>query len=198
MPCNIVIRQGNLMEEPNATFIVNASNTKLLLGSGVSMAFKRHCGFELQHEMDAIRDARNDTIRPSEVVQTSSGRATNFRYALHAAIMNYHLRMRDPARNPTLETIANTLHNIERHVLAYQPQENEVIKLVLPLMGCGVGGLDKADVIGLYRDFFSKDVEVACTVVIYGYSGEDYQLLKEIMVDEHRQHAWGYSLWVPS
>ena len=181
MPYTIRIRQGNLMEEPDATFIVNASNTKLLLGSGVSMAFKRHCGWELQHEMDAIRDARGDTIRPSEVVQTSSGRATNFRYALHAAIMNYHLRMRDPARNPTLETIENTLKNIEAIVLSYRPQENETIKLVLPLMGCGVGGLDKADVIGLYREFFSRKIDVACTVVIYGYSGEDYALLKEII-----------------
>jgi O-acetyl-ADP-ribose deacetylase (regulator of RNase III) len=180
MPYTIRIRQGNLMEEPNATFIVNASNTKLMLGSGVSMAFKRHCGLELQYEMDAIRDARNDTIRPSEVVRTSPGRATNFRYALHAAIMNYHLRMRDPARHPTLDTITNTLHNIEQYILAYRSQENETIKLVLPLMGCGVGGLDKTDVIRLYRDFFSRDVEVACTVAIYGYSREDYALLKEM------------------
>jgi len=43
MPYSIVIKQGNLLSE-EADFIVNASNTKLILGSGVSMAFKRHCG----------------------------------------------------------------------------------------------------------------------------------------------------------
>jgi len=39
----------------DADFTVNASNTKLILGSGVSMAFKRHCGLRLQQEMDNVR-----------------------------------------------------------------------------------------------------------------------------------------------
>ena len=51
MSYQISIKQGNLLDEENATFIVNASNTRLILGSGVSMAFKRHCGIELQKVM---------------------------------------------------------------------------------------------------------------------------------------------------
>ncbi len=37
MAYHLNIKQGNLLEEKDATFIVNASNTRLLLGSGVSM-----------------------------------------------------------------------------------------------------------------------------------------------------------------
>jgi len=57
-----IIKQGNLLNEENATFVVNASNTKLLLGSGVSMAFLRHCGRCLQEEMlqSLIKIAKTD------------------------------------------------------------------------------------------------------------------------------------------
>ena len=39
----IRLKYGNLVKE-KATFIVNASNTQLILGSGVSKAFRQHCG----------------------------------------------------------------------------------------------------------------------------------------------------------
>ncbi|MDF1874111.1 macro domain-containing protein [Sulfurimonas sp. SAG-AH-194-I05] len=51
MAYKLSVKQGNLLDEEEATFIVNASNTKLILGSGVSMAFKRHCGHKLQQEI---------------------------------------------------------------------------------------------------------------------------------------------------
>lgn len=37
MSYSLFVKQGNLLSEEQATFIVNASNTKLILGSGVSM-----------------------------------------------------------------------------------------------------------------------------------------------------------------
>ena len=48
-------------------------------------------------------------------------------------------------------------------------------------MGCGVGGLDKASVIKLYRNFFTRQVDINCVVVIYGYSIEDYQQISKIL-----------------
>ena len=49
-------------------------------------------------------------------------------------------------------------------------------------MGCGVGGLDKVDVIELYRSFFFRETELKCGVVIYGYNYEDYKLIQRIEV----------------
>ena len=48
-------------------------------------------------------------------------------------------------------------------------------------MGCGVGGLDKRDVIELYQKFFNRYIDINCEVVIYGYSIEDYQQIKKLL-----------------
>lgn len=50
-------------------------------------------------------------------------------------------------------------------------------------MGCGVGGLDKREVISEYKRFFKQnlDAEKECEVEIYGFNESDFKLLKEIM-----------------
>jgi len=45
------VKEGNLLREEGAIFIVNASNTRLLPGIGVSSSFREDCGRELQDEM---------------------------------------------------------------------------------------------------------------------------------------------------
>ena len=82
---------------------------------------------------------------------------------------------------PSLQDIENALKNIEAYLQRYaQEKQSEGIKLVLPLMGCGVGGLSKPDVIGLYKKIFSREVMFECEVVIYGHSREDFELIKTI------------------
>lgn len=175
----VIIKQGNLLEESNATFIVNASNTRLLLGSGVSMAFKRHCGYELQQEMSAKLESLGDVVQKGDVIATSSGRATNFKYALHAAIMDYNPGKRGNEKLPILTDISNVLKSIESYVRWYiEEKNNHKAKLVLPLMGCGVGGLDKHEVIKLYKSFFQRAIDFECEVVMYGYTQEDVQLIQ--------------------
>lgn len=99
---------GNIVKF-EADFIVNASNTKLILGSGVSMAFKRHCGIELQHEMDEVR-VKLKSIKQGDVVATSSGMASNFKYTLHAAVMNYAMGVNQKGKKPLLKTIELKFH----------------------------------------------------------------------------------------
>jgi len=57
------------------------------------------------------------------------------------------------------------------------------MKLVLPLMGCGVGGLNAKEVLGAYKSFFTKERSFDCEVVIYGHSTEDYELARSICMD---------------
>jgi len=179
MPYSITIKQGNLLNE-NADFIVNASNTKLILGSGVSMTFKRHCGIELQNEMNSVLHSIDGELAQGDVVATSSAKATNFKYSLHVAVMNYNKGVNNDEKNPTIKIIEKALQNIENYLLWYAKNKSNTMKLVLPLMGCGVGGLKKTDVIELYRRFFSKDITINCEVVIYGYSKEDYHQIKKL------------------
>jgi len=178
------VKQGNLLEE-NATFIVNASNTRLILGTGVSSAFKQHCGAKLQQEMLEIYQTVEKPIEQGTVFVTSSGEATNFKYALHASVMNYNLGSQYTEKLPTLQVIHDILENIEGHLNWYTQDSKEIIKLVLPLMGCGVGGLDKETVINKYKSFFDREVAFNCEVVIYGYLKEDYELIKSIFIEDY-------------
>ena len=179
------VKQGNLLSEDNATFIVNASNTRLILGSGVSMAFKRHCGIALQKEMTAQLDKLDAPLKKGDVVATSSGNATNFKYALHVAVMDYNQGIKEMEKLPTLEDVKNALVNIESYLEWYSKEKSdEQVKLVLPLMGCGVGGLNKIDVIKLYKNFFLEEVSFKCEIIIYGYDDTDYKNIKEI-IDEN-------------
>jgi len=158
------IKQGNVVLE-KADFIVNPSNTDLLLGSGVSRAFRLHCGVELQKEMKKCAP-----IRKNEVVITPSY-AKNFKYAMHVAIMDYNSKK----TNPSYDDIKKSLENIEKIL-----SKHNFCKIAIPLMGTGVGGLDKRKVIEIYKNFFEREVNFNCEVVIYGYSKEDYKLLKNI------------------
>lgn len=178
MAYTLNIKCGNLLEEGDATFIVNPSNTRLILGSGVSMAFKRHCGSELQKEMFQKLEKIGHPLQQGDVVVTSSGNAKNFKYALNVAIMDYNAGVRYEQKMPTIKTIEHALKNIENYLAWYESNYREAIKIVLPLMGCGVGGMDKEAVIKLYKQFFERDVSFDCEVVVYGHTQEDYALLK--------------------
>ncbi len=181
MPYSITVKQGNLVSEPDATFIVNASNTKLILGSGVSMAFKRHCGIKIQEEMNLKLFHLQRKLQKGDVVMTSSGGATNFKYILHAAVMDYNQGVKHNDKSPTINDIKIALKNIELHLIEYIKGNPEAIKLALPLLGCGVGGLAKKDVIRCYKEFFEKEILFECEVIIYGYTKNDYELIKDII-----------------
>jgi len=163
MSYHINIKSGNLLDE-NAIFIVNASNTKLILGSGVSMCFKRHCGKELQDEMDKVLASIDGDIEHGDVVATSSANAKNFSYALHVATINYNKHQQ---KNPTLTIIETALKNIENYLIWYKNHKSDNITLAIPLLGCGAGGLDKTEVLELYKKFFANEIDINCTIHIY-------------------------------
>jgi len=162
----ITIKQGDIFSENSANFIVNPSNTDLILGSGVSAAFRSNCGNELQKEMK-----KQAPIKQGDVIVTSCAVNTSFKNALHVAVMDYS----KATPSPSYETIKKALENIENIIKTKTP-----CKMVMPLIGVGVGGLDKEKVIQIYKEFFSRNVDFNCEVVIYGYKKENYHLLKKI------------------
>jgi len=181
MPYQCSVKLGNLLDEPNATFMVNASNTTLQLGSGVSSAFKLACGIALQQEMTHKLHTLGHLLHKGDVVATSSADATSFKYALHTCVMDYNQGIRGEDRYPNIRDIQAILENIECYLQWYAEHDPlKRIKLVLPLLGCGVGGLDAKDVLELYKSYFKKNIQFVCDVVIYAYSPEDYTLAQKI------------------
>lgn len=137
---------GNITNADGVDFIVNASNTRLILGSGVSMAIKRHCGFEIEREMALFAP-----INLGDVVKTSAGKATNFKALLHAAITDIKIPT-------TIQVVHDALINIDK----YCTQNS---KLAIPLLGTGSGKLDKIEVMNLFKTFF-EDVKYEVNVYI--------------------------------
>ncbi|GAB6044511.1 hypothetical protein JCM11957_01090 [Caminibacter profundus] len=77
--------------------------------------------------------------------------------------------------NPTYEDIKKTLEDVEKRVSSYA-----FCKIAIPLIGTGVGGLDKKEIIKIYKSFFERKINFDCEVIIYGYSKNDYELIKRI------------------
>lgn len=178
---NFKIKYGNLVEE-NATFIVNASNTELTLGSGVSHAFSEHCGgAEYQQKLYTIKK-KLGVIEQGDVILSSSGSATNFKYALHVAVMNYSDSSKPPYPSYTqIQRALNTIINIVEERVKEENIQNP--KLVLPLLGCGVGGLQKEKVFLLIKSAF-KQSTVNLEVIIYFHNKEDFYIFtKKEMAD---------------
>lgn len=161
----LTVKQGNIFDEKESDFIVNPSNTDLFLGSGVSAAFRMNCSEELQSEMK-----KQAPIKQGEVAVTSCPGNPKFKYAIHAAVMDYS----KPDPSPTYDTVKKILYNIENIIKKYAP-----CKIVLPLMGTGVGGLDKEKVIRVYKEFFSRNVDFECEAVIYAHNEKDFQILRK-------------------
>lgn len=137
----------NNITNATGTYIVNTSNTRLILGSGISMAIKRHCGIEIQKEMSELAP-----IKQGEVVKTSAGRSTQFEAVLHAAITDMKLAV-------TLEVVSTALRYIDEYC-------DESSKLIIPLLGTGIGGLNRDEVLTMYKEFYKDkkyEVEVWVT-----------------------------------
>ncbi|MBU0721004.1 macro domain-containing protein [bacterium] len=165
------LKYGNLIKE-EATFIVNASNTELILGSGVSQAFYEHCGgAEYQKELFDLKK-KAGILQQGDVVLSGPGSASNFQYALHVAVMNYS----DTAQSqyPTYMQIQNALHNIVSIAETKIREEKiENARVVMPLLGCGVGGLKKEKVFLMIKSIFKKS-KVDFDLILCFHNKKDY------------------------
>jgi len=176
MSYRIRIIRGDLLDAPDTDFIVNPSNTVLSLGSGVSGAFARACGPELQALMTQKLHERG-RLRKGDVVATGGGGCTRYRSVLHAAVMDYNPGAADVM--PALHDIETILRGIEAFLAAFAAR-GRAPRLALPLMGTGIGGLDKRAVVRIYRDFFTRAVAFECDLTIYARSDGDFALMTEL------------------
>jgi O-acetyl-ADP-ribose deacetylase (regulator of RNase III) len=168
---------GNLLDAPETDFIVNPSNTMLALGSGVSGAFSAACGPALQEEMSRKLQSTG-TLSKGDVVITGPGRCTQFRHVLHAAVMDYNPDASGSA--PGLADIRTILSNIETVLANEAASRGGFVTLALPMMGTGVGGLNKHDVLEIYRGFFTRQVDFGCEVTLYAHSQSDRELMNAV------------------
>ncbi len=125
------VHKGNLLEA-DADALVNTVNTKGVMGKGVALQFKR--AFPANYE--AYRAACNaGEVRLGRMFVTETGRLDNPRL-----IINFPTKGHWKSRS-RLEDIEAGLQDLRRIL-----EEHDVKSLALPPLGCGLGGLDWADV----------------------------------------------------
>ena len=140
------------------------------------MAFKRSCGVILEKYMqDALKN--RGVINQGNVIKTASN-YKNSPYVLHAAVMNY--TEKNKSKVPTIQTIKEILQNLQQ-ILLLEQEDN--LTLALPLIGCGIGGLEKSEVVLEYKNFFlcQKNADKKCDVMVYGYNQSDFELIEKIL-----------------
>jgi O-acetyl-ADP-ribose deacetylase (regulator of RNase III) len=165
--------QGNILDF-KTDFIVNASNTTLSLGSGVSMVLKKACGNELQSELLKIRQGiynEDRLIEPGEVFATSSFNHQNSQYVLHAAVINYNPGVKQFEGKPSIDTIRTILENCVLYFDWFYSSHGEVPRVVFPYIGCGVGGLNPQRVETVFEEFVEKyKQKTDATIYLVKYS----------------------------
>ncbi|MBK7863158.1 MAG: macro domain-containing protein [Archangiaceae bacterium] len=143
------VAEGSLTDGTE-TLLVNASNTNLQLGSGVSGAIRRSCGPGFQAELEALLVARGGALEPGEVVVTGAGSHPRAKYIAHVAVMDYRQGV-TAGSFPTLERVKQGCAGLWAAIAAL-PEE---VSVAMPALGAGTGGLGLVD-----------SVEAACSSLI--------------------------------
>ena len=143
--------------------VVNPSNTILDLGSGVSGVLKKMCP-KLQIVMEEYIKTHG-FLNPGDIAITPYP-CEEFKYVIHSAVMDYR---------PNATQIAPDLKRIERicqNIADFLSEKK--LKVITPLLGTGVGGLNKKEVYKIMKKYF-KDLKAEIILVVHKKS--DFELL---------------------
>lgn len=156
----IRVAQGDITEF-SGDAIVNAANNWLKLGAGVAGAIRKKGGPEIQAECDRV-----GPIRVGEAVATTAGRLPA-RYVIHAAVMGD-----EPASYESVKQATESALKVAR--------ELGLKTVAFPLLGTGIGGLDKARVAKIMLDVI-KAAPDDLEVTLYGYTPEDAEIIRRAL-----------------
>jgi O-acetyl-ADP-ribose deacetylase len=173
----IRVVQGSLTEGAE-TLLVNASNTNVALGSGVSAAIRGACGGGYQDHIDAIlQKERGGPMEPGDVLITDAGTHPTAHWVAHVAVMDYR-RGFTGTSFPTLEVIRRGCVKLWQAV-ALLPED---VTVAMVALGAGTGQLGAR-----------KPTEIACEtllssgrarvagVTFYGFLLPEYLAMAEVV-----------------
>ena len=172
------VRQGSLTDG-DETVLVNASNTSLWLGSGVSGAIRDACGPGYQDYLaQELRTRVGTALSPGGVLITTAGTHPRAKWVAHAAVMDYR-GIGFQRAEPTLKVIEQCCHNI---LFSIDKGIPEPVTVAWVSLGAGVGGLS-----------VEHSTLIACTqlrartppnirgVTFYGYSQDEFTRIDEVV-----------------
>ena len=124
------------LTDGDETVLVNASNTNVALGAGVSAAIRAACGEGYQeHVQKALGETFGRAMEPGEVLVTDGGGHPRARWVAHVAVMDY--REGAPSPYPTVATIEAGCRRLWEAVESL----GEPSTVAMVALGAGTGGL---------------------------------------------------------
>ncbi len=181
----IRVAEGSLTSG-NETVLVNASNTQLALGSGVSAAIRAACGKEFPSVLAAELAKRGGSISPGTIVITSAGTHPRAKHVAHVAVMDYRSGV-GAKTFPSLELVRGACASLWSAVAKLPTRPLSVAMVAL---GAGTGGLGLVDSVNAACETLkatsSSPIE---RVTFYGYSLHEYLAMAGVVVRHFPESA---------
>lgn len=182
----VLIREGSLTDGDESV-LVNASNTNVQLGTGVSAAIRQACGKDYQEKvLAALEHQFHGPMKPGEVLLTHAGTHPRAVWVAHVAVMDYR-EGRTAKSAPTIETIragCERLWDVVEQIPGVGLQSVAMVAL-----GAGTGHLGVAEPIRVAAQTLKAHVEKHPNtrierVTFYGYQLPDYVAIAHVLARE--------------
>jgi FkbM family methyltransferase len=161
---SVSVEKGDISEK-EADVLVNSAGTTLMMGTGVAGALLEKGGDRLNEAaiLQGPIDEGSAVITPAFELDA--------KFVIHAASMPHY-----GDGNSTAESIKNSVTR------SFEIAENEnVNSIVLPLVGCGFGGVPIVTGARVIRDVINKfDFQSIEDVTVMGYTDDEYDVINKI------------------
>lgn len=135
--------------------LVNASNTQLRLGSGVSAAIAASCGAGFQARLTALLQERwPGGMEPGDVVITDAHSHAQASHVAHVAVMDYRERA-DARPRPDAARIERGCAELWRQIAALPRQ----VSVGMVALGAGTGGMGLRDSVSIACRALQRQLE---------------------------------------
>ncbi|RKG76429.1 macro domain-containing protein [Corallococcus terminator] len=165
--------------------LVNASNTNVQLGSGVSRAIRLACGPDYQeHITEALQARFRGPMDPGQVLVTDAGEHPRAKWVAHVAVMDYRHGL-SASSAPNLARIQVCCVNLW-NALEALPDDGTPLTVAMVALGAGTGGLGVNDPVRLActtlkTHLSARESSRIGRVVFYGFELPQYLNILEVV-----------------
>lgn len=169
------------LTDGDESVLVNASNTNVALGAGVSAAIRAACGEGYQeHIRRALEETFGRAMEPGEVLVTDAGAHPRARWVAHVAVMDYREGASSPA--PSLTTVEAGCRRLWEAVESL----GEESTVAMVALGAGTGGLGVREPTRVACETLRSHEEttpgsVLRGVTFYGWSEDEEATIAEVV-----------------
>ena len=169
--------QGSLTDG-SETLLVNASNTNVALGSGVSAAIRRACGAGYQDHLDQLLLERfGGAMSPGDVLITDAGAHPRAKYVAHVAVMDYREGQAGSSL-PTTATIEKGCSALWREIETLPVD----VTVAMVALGAGTGQLGVHEPTRLACETLKRHLESRATSRVAGVTFYGFMLHEQMAI----------------